>query len=146
MKDLLITALGEIDQREIIGKENNPRILDYFRIMKLSGNKLNDETAWCSAFLNAMCIIANYERTGNLTARSWLQVGIEPSPGRHRIGNICILWREDPDSWKGHAGIYIREDEKYVWLLGGNQRNKVCILKYRKSRVLGYRRLNRQYI
>ena len=146
MNDLLLTALAEIDTRERIGKEDNPRIIGYFNLMGLNGTELKDETAWCSAFLNAVCILGNFERTGELTARSWLGAGYAPSNGRHRIGDVCILWRESPDSWKGHVGIYIREDKKYVWLLGGNQRNKVCIMKYRKSRVLGYRRLTRQYI
>jgi len=146
MNDLLLTALAEIGVREKIGKEDNPRIIEYFNLMKLDGRALKDETAWCSAFMNAVCIMANYERTRRLTARSWLEAGYAPTEGRQRIGDACILWRESPTSWKGHVGIYIREDEKYVWLLGGNQRNKVCIMKYRKSRVLGYRRLKRQYI
>ena len=146
MNDLLLTALAEIDQREILGKEDNPRILQYFEVMGLDGARLKDETAWCSAFMNAICIFANYERTMKLNARSWLNAGTVPTEGRHRIGDVCILWRVSPDDWRGHVAIYIHEDDTNVWLLGGNQRNKVCIMKYRKSRVLGYRRLNRQYI
>lgn len=146
MNDLLLTALAEIDQREIIGKKDNPRILEYFNLMGLDGARLKDETAWCSAFMNAVAIMANYERTFDLTARSWLNAGFRPTPVRQRIGDVCILWRVSPDDWRGHVGIYIREDEKYVWLLGGNQNNRVCIKKYRKTRVLGYRRLRRQYV
>jgi len=146
MNDLLLTALGEFDVREIVGKKDNRRIVDYFEIMGVSSKRIKDETAWCSAFLNAICIMANYERTGELTARSWLDAGIAPTEGRQRIGDVCILWRESPTSWKGHVGLLIREDERHVWLLGGNQRNRVCIMKYRKSRVLGYRRLRRQFI
>ena len=140
MSTLLDIALREYGIEEIVGGEHNPIILQYFHE---SGHEWvhDDETAWCSAFMNAMAFRARLEHTGKLNARSWLDVGEEiesPMPG-----DVVILWRGSPDSWKGHVGIYINhdEDERHINILGGNQGNKVCIAGYDKGRLLGYRRL-----
>ena len=56
---------------------------------------------------------------------------------------IAIFWRESPESWKGHVGIYINEDDGNIFLLGGNQgpNRSVMIQRYSMDRLLGYRRL-----
>lgn len=87
---------------------------------------------------------ARVERSGAMNARSWLLVGeeiVDP-----KLGDIVVFWRESLESWKGHVGIFIgfSEDKRRVFCLGGNQRNKVCILPYDAERVLGYRRLKKQ--
>ena len=105
------------------------------------GAKLKDETAWCSAFVNWVAKTAGHEYTGKLTARSWLSVGEStnsPSPG-----DVVVLWRESPNSWKGHVGFFIKETNRFVYLLGGNQRNSVCIKAYSKNRILDFKRLKK---
>jgi hypothetical protein len=39
----------------------------------------------------------------------------------------------------GHVGFYVRETAKYVYVLGGNQSNKVSIAGYDKARIIAYR-------
>lgn len=39
----------------------------------------------------------------------------------------------------GHVGFYVRETDKYVYILGGNQSNKVSIAGYDKGRIIAYR-------
>lgn len=39
----------------------------------------------------------------------------------------------------GHVGFYVRETDKYVYILGGNQGNKVSIAGYDKGRIIAYR-------
>ncbi len=140
MSTLLDFSMREYGVEETKGGLHNPTILKYFQE---SGNEWvhDDETAWCSAFMNAMAIRAGLEYSGKLNARSWLDVGQEvesPMPG-----DVIIFWRSSPDSWKGHVGIYINHDEdgNHINVLGGNQSNKVCISGYDKGRLLGYRRL-----
>jgi uncharacterized protein (TIGR02594 family) len=118
--------------------DNNPEILKYFKSIGESWVK-TDETAWCSAFINWVCKELGLEYSGKLTARSWLTIGtLTDYP---ELGDIVILWRESKDSWKGHVGFYINSDNKYIYILGGNQNNKVCIKPYLKSRLLEYRTL-----
>ena len=76
-----------------------------------------------------------------LTARSWLSVG--ESTNTPKVGDVVVFWRESPKSWKGHVGFFIKETKNYVYVLGGNQRNMVCIKAYAKSRVLDYKKLRK---
>lgn len=39
----------------------------------------------------------------------------------------------------GHVGFYVGETKYHYLILGGNQSNSVCVKKYRKSRLLGFR-------
>jgi len=138
---LLAIALGEYGVTEITGSAHNERILQY---AKESGfnSVIDDETSWCSIFMNWVAVKCGTERSYKLTARSWLEVGNDVF-GIERPGDVVILWREKPSSWKGHVGFFVSysEDKRWVYLLGGNQSNKVTISKYSTSRILGIRRL-----
>jgi hypothetical protein len=52
---------------------------------------------------------------------------------------IAVLWRDEPSSWKGHVGFWLREDATHVHLLGGNQLDEVREHTYPRLCVLGYR-------
>jgi len=140
MKDLLYKALGQYGVKEIAGEVDNPVIVDYFREIGHSWVK-DDETAWCSAFVNWCAKTTGYEYSGKLDARSWFSVG--ESVLKPMTGDVVILWRVSKDSWKGHVGIFINQDSKNIYILGGNQSNSVRISPYSKGRLLGYRRLKR---
>lgn len=140
-KQHLIIALAEARQTEIKGTQDNPRILQYFEDIGFEAAKLKDETSWCSAFINWVCLQVDLPRSNKLTARSWLKVGHEVKKDQQEIGDVVIFWRDSPNSWKGHVAFYLREDDKWIYCLGGNQSNTVKISAYPKSRLLGYRRL-----
>ncbi len=137
-KEILETAFKEYGIKEIKGQDHNPRILQYFEEIGKSWVQ-DDETAWCSAFMNWVALKSNKERSGELTARSWLSCGTAITVPT--LGDTVIFWRESHDSWKGHVGIFINKDDEYHYVLGGNQYNMVCIQPYANDRVLGYRRL-----
>lgn len=133
-------ALTQYGVTEIKGEKDNPIIVNYFNEIGHKWVK-DDETAWCSAFVNWCCIKAGFERSTKLNARSWLIVGnnvLKPE-----LGDIVVLWRVSRESWKGHVGFYIGENEDYIYILGGNQNNQVCIDEYPKYQLLEYRRLNK---
>lgn len=132
-------ALSQYGIQEIVGKKDNPEVLKYFNIMYLDGAKLKDETSWCSAFVNWCAIKSNLPYSGKLTARSWLKVGTRTD--NPEMGDVVVLWRESVNSWKGHVGIYVRQTDRHIFILGGNQANKVCIRAYHKNKLLGYRKL-----
>jgi len=136
---ILEKALTQYGVKEILGKKNNPQIIKYFNETDLNIKNLSDETAWCSAFVNWVAKTSGYVYSGQLTARSWLKIG--ESIENPKPGDVVVLWRESPGSWKGHVGFYVRETRRYVYVLGGNQKNMVCIKAYPKSRLLDYRRL-----
>jgi len=137
VKDLLHFALSYYGLEEEYGTiKNNPKIIEFF---SYTGHRwvITDETGWCSAFINYLAKRLGYQYSGRLDARSWLNVGFEVL--NPRLGDLAILWREDPNGWKGHIGFYIRETATHVYVLGGNQSNQVMISKYPKSQLLEYR-------
>lgn len=139
---ILDAAFGEYGVTEINGSEDNPRIVEYFKEAGHSWVK-DDETAWCSAFMNFVAKKAGAECSGKLNARSWLSVGTRIT-GQPKPGDAVVFWRESRKSWKGHIAIFIRETDTHVYVLGGNQGNRVCITPYPKYRVLEYRDITTQ--
>ena len=136
---LIETALSQYGQKEIEGKEDNPTIISYARdsgFMWVS----NDETAWCAIFMNWVAMKDGYERTHLPNARSWLKIG-EKIETPH-VGDVVIFKRGN-STWQGHVALFVRVDGEYIYCLGGNQSNQVKISKYKKSDLLGYRRLKK---
>lgn len=137
---LFEVAISQYGITEIKGEKDNPEILKYFNDLGYDGAKLKDETAWCAAYTGWCCMKAGYDYKWRLNARSFLDYGIRvvhPRAGK----DIVVFWRKDINSVWGHVGIYMNEDDKYIWVLSGNQNNQVNISPYRKSRLLEFRRL-----
>ena len=138
--EIIKAALGEFGIKELPGAVNNsPRILEYFTEIGHGWVK-EDETAWCSTFVNYIAKVTGHSMSGKLDARSWLGVGCKTL--KPQIGDVVVLWRESKTSWKGHVGFFIREYKGLIYMLGGNQDNQVCVKGYAASRLLGYRILD----
>lgn len=137
---LINLAFREYGVTEIKGAADNPKIVEYFKESGHSWVK-DDETAWCSAFVNYIARKAGAVSSGKLNARSWVNVGAPVDTPE--LGDVVVFWREKRTSWKGHVGFFIRETDTHVYVLGGNQGNRVCISAYPKYRVLTYRALTK---
>ncbi len=140
MNSLIKIAAAELGIKEIPGAENEKRIVDYAKEAGFTGIN-DDESPWCSIFVNWCTMKAGLQRTNRANARSWLTVGLpvdDPVPG-----DIVVFWREKPDSWKGHVGIFMgfSKNRNRVYSLGGNQKNSVSIQGFDAVNVLGFRRL-----
>lgn len=145
MKTLLEIALSQYGQKEIEGSRDNQTIVGY---AKEAGHSWvnDDETPWCSIFMDWCAIMAGVERTRKANARSWLEVGEKVDVPQ--TGDVVVFSRgNNPRS--GHVGIYIAhhiiEDGKtnFIYVLGGNQSNQVKISLYDGMKVLGFRRLRK---
>jgi uncharacterized protein (TIGR02594 family) len=128
-------ALSEVGVKEFPGDGDNPRIVEYLKSTNLSSpSDSNDETKWCSAFVNWCVERAGYEGTDSAWALSWLNWGKKATNPTH--GCIVVL-KPGPDS--RHVGFYIGEAASKIKVLGGNQSDEVNVAKYVKSAVVGYR-------
>src|SRR6266404_6029877 len=123
-------ALQEYGTKEITGKKNNPRILLYHSV---AGGAKDDETAWCSAFVNWCVKQAGFEGTGRANARSWVTYGNQ-CLAAPVCGAITVFSRP-PKAWQGHVSFYVGETGKKILVLGGNQGKKVCIAAYDRNRL-----------
>jgi len=130
-------AKNEVGVEEVPGPGDNPRIVEYLESTNLGEpDNQNDETPWCSAFVNWCVRQAGLEGTNSAWARSWLEWGKEQELGDSWVGCICVLER-GPTS--GHVGLLVSYDDDRVKLLGGNQGNAVSYAWFPMERVLGYR-------
>lgn len=133
-------ATAEIGVKEIAGADHNERILQYADDISHTWIE-DDETPWCSTFMNWVAMKAGAARSDSGSARSWLTVGTpvdDPEPG-----DVVVFWRGSPHSHKGHVGIYqgFSEDRSRIYVLGGNQGDQVGTTAYAAERLLGFRRL-----
>lgn len=129
----LEVAYKEIDTKEIKGSKHEPRIVEYHQTTSLMSQ--DDETPWCSSFVNWCIKQAGFKGTNSAAARSWLKWGYLMS--YPAFGCIVVLSRSKP--WQGHVGFYVGMTERDIGILGGNQGDKVSINYYDRSRVIGYR-------
>ncbi len=128
-------AIHEIGVKEIVGAVDNPRVVEYLHSTSLSATYASqDETPWCSAFVNWCVEKSGYEGTDSAWARSWLKWGrstVSPVTG-------CIVVFERGVS-SGHVALFVSKTDTSIKVLGGNQHNSVCIADYPIDRLLGYR-------
>lgn len=133
--------------KEVNGATANPQVLAMLRLD--SPNQKDDETPWCSAFVNYIAWILRLPRSKDLMARSWLTVGQSIAIESAEVGfDIVILSRGDgvqPGAdvldAPGHVGFFAGWQNEKVMLLGGNQSDAVNVSSFDKSRILSVRRL-----
>ena len=141
--DIISVAMSQYGIKENTSNTvHEEKILSYFHEIGHSWVK-NDETAWCSAYWNWVIKKCDLTGTGKLNARSWLEAGEKVDIGNAVVGDTVVLWRTAPHSWKGHVGGYINHDNKFIYMIGGNQNNEVNISSYPISRVLEIRRISK---
>ena len=131
----LRVARAEIGVRNFPAGSSNPRITAYHAGTNIAG--YDDKANWCSSFVGWTLARCGLRGTGSALARSWLAWG-EPLD-EPVLGCIAVLWRDDPQSWKGHVGFFLRHDGDHVVLLGGNQLESVRAHRYPRACVLAYR-------
>lgn len=141
MDKLFKIAIAELGQKEVQGIGNNPAIVNYAREAGFSWIS-DDETPWCSIFMNWAAMKAGLVRSKQANARSWLLVG-QHTDSSPLPGDVVVFRRGSPASWEGHVGIFLgfSYDGAKVYCLGGNQGNQVSISAYPRDTVLGFRRL-----
>lgn len=119
---------------ELVGAKHTARIVEYHGTTTLKATA--DEVPWCSAFANWCTLQTGIMGTRLANARSWLKWGKELK--EPVLGCIVVLTRSaDPAS--GHVAFFLREAAGKVYLLGGNQGNRISEAPYLKTRVLSYR-------
>ncbi len=145
--DAYFIAERYIGQKEVFGKLDNPLILAMLRLD--NDWPKNDETPWCSAFMNWVCWHLRVARSKSLMARSWLNVGYAIDIKSAEVGwDLVILKRgggAQPGAHvinaPGHVGFFAGVENTNVLLLGGNQGDSVSIRRYPQNRILGVRRI-----
>src|SRR5205823_13988318 len=89
---------------EIPGPQDNPRIVMYHRTTQ--GGAADDETAWCSSFVNYCVEQTGLPGTDSKAARSWHDQDwgrvVTPAPVE---GDLVVFSRRSPTEEGGHVGF-----------------------------------------
>lgn len=129
-------ARKEINQAEIPGDEDNPRIIEYHSVTTLKAS--HDEVPWCGAFA-----CWNFEMEGIPSPKSAAAIDFKKwgvKILKPIFGCVVILKREDSSNPNArHVGFYVAESPGFIDLLGGNQKNRVCVQSFPISLVEEYR-------
>ena len=135
----LLAARAKLGTREAAGAANNPTIMSWAKRLgtKVLGIAYNaDSVPWCGVFV-AACLAEDGIPAAPIAVRakagaSWGQ-NIRPE----RIAPGAVLVFERPGG--GHVGFYVGEDPTAYHVLGGNQGDRVSIMRIAKSRCIARR-------
>jgi uncharacterized protein (TIGR02594 family) len=124
-------AEAEVGTKEISGSEHNARIVEYH---STTGGFTDDETPWCSSFVNWCMEEAGYSGTGSALALSWTSWGKDA--GSPAYGAIAVI---DWGGGKGHVGFVVGKSGSNISLLGGNQSDAVNTSSFSESLFVAWR-------
>ena len=120
---------------EAPGAADNPTIIAWAKETGLSAVYKHDATAWCGLFMAVVAKRAGKPVVeGPLWALNWSKFGVMHTPPG--LGDVLAFKRPGG----GHVGIYIAEDDTAYHVLGGNQGDKVSIIRVEKARCVAHRR------
>jgi uncharacterized protein (TIGR02594 family) len=116
--DWMEIAKGELGQAEIAGAKDNPRIVEYHDTTTLHAK--DDETPWCSSFVNWAMEKSGNSGTDDARAISWASWGQE---SELEPGSVVVI--RNRSTGQNHVGFYVEGQAGNLTLLGGNQSNTV---------------------
>lgn len=136
--DWISIAEKELGQKEVAGKQHNPRIVGYHATT--SGAK-DDETPWCASFVNWVLKQSGYEGAGSAWSHDWKAWG--DGLAHPAVGSVAFIdWgKVDPNKkGKGHVGFVVGKTAKgRIVLLGGNQGETVRYTAFQAAHIQTYR-------
>lgn len=135
----LTIAKNLIGLTEIKGPQNSPEILALWRDAGLPFT--DDETAWCAGFVGGCLARAGIAPSLSAAARSYTNWGIDVLfNGVTDIpkGSVVVFSRP-PDEHSGHVGFAVGYTDNAILVLGGNQKDSVCIVPISQSRLIAAR-------
>lgn len=126
-------AIGELGVKEIPGKaKSNPRVEQYHDAVGLPWAE--DDVPWCGSFVGFCFLAAGYDIPETAArALSWLKFGV--SAGKPVFGAVAVKKRRGG----GHVTIVVGKDGPWLYCIGGNQHDMVCVSKYHESVFIDYR-------
>lgn len=120
-------AREEVGVKEITGKDHNPKIIEYHSFT--SGNFKDDETPWCSSFVNWVMSQVGIKGTNSAGAYSWKNWGKKLD--KPAYGSLAVIVNKNGT---GHVGfvVAVTKNNNLV-ILGGNQKDEVRYSIYKNK-------------
>ena len=126
--------------KEVPGGADNPQIVAWWDLIG-AGWFDDDETPWCGAFVGGVLAEEGIEILPGAQAprarawESWGQGLAGPA-----LGSVVTFWRGSKSSGAGHVAFVVgRTSSGRIVCLGGNQKNRVSVANFDRSRETSYR-------
>lgn len=121
---------------EAPGASNNPVIVGWAKEIGVDDVYKHDDTPWCGLTVGLVVKRAGLNGVNTpLWAKAWAKWGIGQKDAM--LGDILVF---DRTGGGGHVGLYVGEDATAFHVIGGNQRDSVCITRILKNRLFAIRR------
>lgn len=124
-------ANKEIGVHELLGGRNNLRILQYHEATTLGAK--DQRVSWCASFVSWCLVQAKIENPRSAWALDYLK--LKTKLNKPIYGCIVVL-RRGPSN--GHVGFFVGYSGNGIRILGGNQKDSVCIESFNEESVIGY--------
>lgn len=140
MPEWMTIAESYIGLKELPGRSlHNPTILGWLKRYALNigkWGKSRDETPYCAAFVSHCLESSGHRSTRHGLAVKYADWGKQSTLKKGAI--VVIRRKRGPNTTgSGRGGYHVaflwKWDKRFIWLLGGNQRNKVGINAYSKK-------------
>ena len=135
----LVEAVKTLGEREAGGERNNPTIVGW--ALSLGGwvarFYTQDSIPWCGLWMAYVLHRAERKHAlkNPLRALDWAGYGV-PAPRDPELSDILVFQRPGG----GHVGLYVGEDATAFHVLGGNQGDRVSIVRIARARLVAARR------
>ena len=128
----LAEARQHIGLTEIAGKQHNSIIGNW--LISLKAWWTDDETPWCGTFVAHCARTAGRDLPKHwYRALDWQNTGTRLNAPAY--GCVVVFARQGG----GHVGFCVGQDEQgNLWILGGNQGNRVSVAKFARERAVAY--------
>ena len=135
----LAAARAKLGTREAAGAANSPTIMGWAKRLgtKVLGIAYNaDSVPWCGVFVG-ICVTEDGLTPPPIAvrAKAWATWGQNLRADRLAPGAVLVFER----AGGGHVGFYVGEDATAYHVLGGNQGDRVSIMRVEKSRCIARR-------
>jgi uncharacterized protein (TIGR02594 family) len=112
-------------------KGSNPVIMGWAEEVGLKGAYSDDDIPWCGLFIAVVAKRATWTPVASLLwARNWSKFGNPAPNGVPMLCDVMVFSR----GTGGHVGLYVGEDNTTWHVLGGNQSNRVSIMRITKRK------------
>jgi uncharacterized protein (TIGR02594 family) len=128
-------AIAMLGTYEAPGAKNNPKIVELYAEAG-HPNIQHDSVPWCAAFVGAMLRRAKLPSTGGLAAREYEGYGEKLKAPE--FGCIGVKKRGSV-GWQGHVGFVVAANSSTIWMLGGNQADRVSVAAFPRSTFTAFR-------
>jgi uncharacterized protein (TIGR02594 family) len=143
--DVAVAELG-VHENSLPG-QHNARIVAYHQTTTLRAT--DDETPWCSSFVNWVMKQSGRTGTGSAAAKSWLNWGVATTTPT--LGTVVVIKKKTPGLTQAtgsatgyHVAFFVSQSPTHIRLLGGNQSDQVRYSNFALAsyEVQGYRNPN----